>query len=205
MLERRVGGVQLLDLILGEVADLHLARRRHAALHRGELCGEQAGERGLAVAVAAKQRNPVVGIEPEVEPLENRHVRIAHRRHVQRDQRRPQLGRIGEAEGERRILRHRRDRLHLGEHLGAALRLLGGRGAGGVPRDIILQLSPLRILVRPCRGELRHPLRALLLERVVAAGIERDLAALEMQDVIDDVVQEIALMADHDDRGRDRS
>ncbi len=36
-------------------------------------------------------------------------------------------------------------------------------------------------------------------ESVVIAGIERELAPLEMENVVDDVVEEIALVADHDE------
>ena len=46
---------------------------------------------------------------------------------------------------------------------------------------------------------MRLPLVPLPLESVVAAGIERELAPLEMQDVVDDIVEQIALVADHDE------
>src|SRR3546814_5182312 len=75
--------------------------------------------------------------------------------------------------------------------LGARLRLFGGRGAGRIARDIVLQLGALDVLIGLCRRQLRHPLGALALERIVPAGIKRQLAALQMQDVIDDIVQEI--------------
>src|SRR3546814_5954031 len=84
--------------------------------------------------------------------------------------------------------------------LGARLRLFGGQGAGRIARDIVLQLGALDVLIGLCRRQLRHPLGALALERIVPAGIKRQLAALQMQDVIDDIVQEIALVADDQDR-----
>ena len=40
--------------------------------HRRQLRGEQARERGLAVAVAAEQGDAVVGIEAQVEPRQHR-------------------------------------------------------------------------------------------------------------------------------------
>src|SRR3546814_4312807 len=73
--------------------------------------------------------------------------------------------------------------------LGARLRLFGGRGAGRIARDIVLQLGALDVLIGLCRRQLRHPLGALALERIVPAGIKRQLAALQMQDVIDDIVR----------------
>ena len=41
-----------------------------------------------------------------------------------------------------------------------------------------------------------HPPAPLPSKVVVAAGVERRLAALQMQDLVDDIVQQIALVAD---------
>ena len=98
------------------------------------------------------------------------------------------------------IVDQRGDRLHLGQHLGARLRLLGGRGAGAVAGDIVLQPRALGILRGLRRGELRRALGALPLEGVVAARIERQLAALEVEDGVDDIVEQVALVADDDQR-----
>jgi hypothetical protein len=49
-------------------------------------------------------------------------------------------------------------------------------------------------------GLLDQALGTLLFKAVVIARIERQLAALKMQDVVDDVVQQIPLMADDDQR-----
>ena len=57
----------------------------------------------------------------------------------------------------------------------------------------------LGLLFRPCRGDLRLALGALTLECVVAARIERELAGPQMQDVIDDIVEEVAFVADQQD------
>ena len=115
MFERRVLAVQLLDLILGEIADAQLAGRGHRAFHRRQLGGEQAGERGLAVAVAAEQGDAVVRVEAQVEAREDRLAgRVADRGHVERDQRRLQLGGAREIEAQARILGDRGDRLPSG-------------------------------------------------------------------------------------------
>src|SRR3546814_11326369 len=73
--------------------------------------------------------------------------------------------------------------------LRARLRLLRGRRARAVACDIILQLRALRILRRLRRRKLRDALGALALEVVVAARIERHLAALQMEDMVDDIVR----------------
>ena len=103
---------------------------------------------------------------------------------------------LGKSKLQRRIVEQFGDRLHPRQRLGARLRLLGGRGAGAVAGDIILQLLALGLLLGARRGELRLALGALPLERVIAARVERQLAAIEMQDVVDDIVEEIALVAD---------
>ena len=166
--------VELLDLILREIADAHLARRVHRAVHRRELGGEQARERGLAVAVAPEQRDAVVGIEPQVEPAEDRRFAIADAGQVERDQRRAQFG---GARGSRSCSDGSSTSSAIGciraSALARDLRLLGGRGAGGIARDIFLQLLALGLLLLPRRGDLRLALGALALERVIAAGIER--------------------------------
>ncbi len=63
------------------------------------------------------------------------------------------------------------------KRLGARLGLLGGGGAGGIARDIVLQPLALGLLLGLGRGDLRLPFGALALEGIVAAGIKRQLAA----------------------------
>src|SRR3546814_20128248 len=81
--------------------------------------------------------------------------RIADAREIERDQRRFQLIGAREVEDEARVFRHRGDRLHPRQLLRARLRLLRGRGARAVARDIILSLRALLILPRPRYEELR--------------------------------------------------
>ena len=76
----------------------------------------------------------------------------------------------------------RRDRLHLGQRLDAALRLrgLGRLGLEAVDEDLdaaaLLVLLLLQLQFEPLL------LAPRLLEVVVAAGVERELAAVEVQD-----------------------
>ncbi len=74
--ERRVAAVEFLDLVPAcKLADAHLARCRHRARHRTELRREQPRERRLAIAVASEQRDAIVGIDTQVQPLQHRTVR----------------------------------------------------------------------------------------------------------------------------------
>ena len=56
MLERSLVGHELLDLMLGEVADAQFAAANECTAHRLKLAGEQPRQGRLAVAVAAYQR-----------------------------------------------------------------------------------------------------------------------------------------------------
>ena len=47
---------------------------------------------------------------------------------------------------------------------------------------------------------MRGAFGALALEAVIAAAVERDLAALEVEDDVDDIVEQVALVADHHQR-----
>ena len=60
-------GLELVDLMLGEIADLKLARARHPARHRLEPPGDQFGEGRFAVAVRAEEADAVVVGEREVD------------------------------------------------------------------------------------------------------------------------------------------
>jgi hypothetical protein len=89
---------------------------------------------------------------------------VADRCHVERHQRRPQFGRAREIEAQARIVGNLGDRSHPGQRLGARLGLLGGRGAGTVAGDIVLEPGALRLLAGARRLELGEPLGELLLE-----------------------------------------
>ena len=170
--ERRVFAGQFLDLILREIAHFQPPGRVDLALCGRKLRCEEPRQRGLAIAVAAKQRDAVVRLDAEIEPPQDgRRFAIAHCRLLERDHRRTQLFGVGKVEAQRGVFHQRRDRLHPRQHLGARLRLLGGGGTRAVARDVILQPRALRILRGLCRRQLRGAFGALLLERIVAARI----------------------------------
>ena len=88
------------------------------------------------------------------------------------------------------------------QHLHARLRLarLGGLGLEAV--DEGLQALALVVLLLGVLGVEHLARGALLLERRVAAAVERQLAALEMQDLVDRGVEQVAVMADDDHGAR---
>ena len=174
MLERRLVGDQLLDLMLGEIADAQLAARHERTAHRLELTGEKTRERGLAVAVAADQCDAVVRIDAHIEARQHRHVRrVAGCSIVEHDQRRPQFLGARKIENHGGVVRHRVDRLQFGERLQPALCLARGVRLVAPAIDIGLQLLGFRFL-RGARGfSLRLTLAPLPCEGIIIAGIER--------------------------------
>src|SRR5882762_1458853 len=98
------------------------------------------------------------------------------------------------------FVHHRRDRLQLFEPLDPALRLacLGGLVAEAV--DESLDALALGLLMRAHGGIERAFLLARFDENVVAAGIQRKLAVLEMENRIHRTSQEVAVMTDQNHR-----
>jgi hypothetical protein len=64
--------------------------------------------------------------------------------------------------------------------------------------DIGLQLLGLRLLLATQRLGLGRALGPLPRKGIVIAAIEREPTAFDMEDEVGDIIQEIALMADHD-------
>src|SRR4029077_3423518 len=88
------------------------------------------------------------------------------------------------------------------QQLDSGLRLarLGGLGAEALDKS----LQPLALGIHPL-GELeveRLALAALTLEGAVAAAVERQLSGLEVENPIDRAVEQVAVVADDDDRAR---
>ena len=86
-----VGGgarAQLVELVLREIGDVHLAGSRDLALQRREAPADELAEGRLAVAVGAEQGDAVVRQDGEVEPVEDGPVAIARGAALDGDERR---------------------------------------------------------------------------------------------------------------------
>ena len=169
--------------------------------HRRQPAADQLGEGRLAVAVRPEKPDPVVVGEGEVDARQHDPVAIAGADLLHRDDRRAEL--LGDRrpfERQDGLVDHRRDRLHPGQHLEARLGLgrLGRAGAETVDEGLQVGAPLLLLLQRLALKRLL--LAALALEAGVAAGPKRELAAVEMQDVVGDVVEQVAVVADDDDR-----
>ena len=107
-------------------------------------------------------------------------------------------GSLGRRQGERRdtLLDDRRDRLQLGEALHARLGLRRLAGLRAEPVDETLQMGPLGLLL-VARGGLQPQLFAPApFEIVVPARVEIELALAHMEDGVDRIVQQLAVVAD---------
>ena len=98
------------------------------------------------------------------------------------------------------LLDRGRDRLELGQALDARLRLRRLAGLGAEAIDEFLQVRAFGFLLGARRGLEPGSFRALSFERVIAAGVESELACAQMQNGIDRVVEKLAVVA-HDQRG----
>ena len=71
MAERRALGLQRVDLVLREIPDREPGRPRYRAPLRLQHVRQQLGEGGLAVAVRAQQRHPLVRIDAQADAAQH--------------------------------------------------------------------------------------------------------------------------------------
>src|SRR5690606_22155410 len=146
-----------------------------------QLARQQLGEGRLAVAVRAEKADAVLRVDPQVETPQHRlagfitdrrvleaHQRWPHRPAGRRKMERPHM-----------LIDHRRDRLHPCKRLQPALRLPRLRSLGAETLDELLHVAALVVLLLLEFELQRLDLAPLALELVVAALVERQLAAIE--------------------------
>src|SRR5436190_23349082 len=200
MLERRLGGSHLLDLVLGEEAAGELWRADHLPRERLDASGEKARKGGLAIAVGAEERDAVVRVEPQIETRQDRLVRhIAGADPVERDQGWAEARRLRQAQRHRRRIGDQRDRFEPRQRLDPALRLARFRGLVAEAVDKALQPLALALLPLRQRRLTRRGLTAGPQKCVETAGIERELAVIEMQGRGRRGIQQLPVMADQDE------
>ena len=196
--------MELLDLVLREIADFEALRHEPSAAARRQGSGERFEKRRLARAVGSEKTDALAGEQVPVEmgkdwrPLvfvavAERDVGEPHelpRREVD----------CGKREFERTVDMRRGDALHPFKRLDPALRLLRLRGLGAEPVDECLQVRDLPLLLgvgRLLQGELQ---RALALELRVVAAVCLELLRVDVHDRRDDAIQKIAIVCDEEQR-----
>ena len=203
-LQRRVGGVHRLDLVLVEPADLHLLVAVQFPLRHVQGAGDHLGEGRLARAVDAQQADPVVQIHPQVQVPQDRLAGlIADIGPLQPDQGRGQRARRrGQGEGGDPFLDGGGDRLHLLQPLHARLGLSGLGGLGLEPIHEGLKVGAFGVLLGLGRQLQPGLFRPGLFEGVVVAGVEGQGVVREVQNMGADLVQHFPVVGD--DQGRVR-
>ena len=166
---------------------------------QAERAGGELGEGRLAGAVDAQQADAVIDVEPQLQLAEDRRAPVADRAALDPQERRGQGPlRRGQDEGRDMVLDCRVDDRQLRQHLEPRLRLGGLAGLGAETVDVALQVGAARVDLASAGLLQAQLLLELALERVVAAGIEGELAVLQVQDVVDRVVEQLAVVADDD-------
>ena len=201
MVHRRLALMQRLHRVLGEVTDAQVRVRHAVAGHRRQFAHQRLHQRGLARAVGAEQADALARLQAEADIVQDHRIGpITGFDVVQADQRERQLGRLGELDAELALGAHRLGAGQLGQALHAALRLrrLGGLGLEAV--DEALQVGALGLLLLVGDLLLAQLLGALALKIGVAAGIQLGAAAVQVQGVGGDVVEELAVVRDQQQR-----
>ena len=188
--------------MLREIPDPQAPGLRDRSRHRNQTVRDQFRKRRLAVPVRPQKRDPIIWIDAKIQLVEHRAPVVAGTYAFEREQGRGELLRIAQPERRHALGRHASDRLQLCDRLHAALRLARLRGL--VAKAVHKRLHVLAMCVLLCARRVLHrqPLGPRAFERVVGAGVERELLVLQMQDRIDRGVQEIAVVADQNHRPR---
>ena len=188
--QRRIVRVERLDLMLVKPADLDAVFPLHLAGLQRQRAGDHLGEGRFAGAVDAQKPDAVVDVEPQVEIAQHRGLVVADRGVFELDERRRQRPRRRRQRERRHALLDRLgDRLQFGEPLDARLRLRRLAGLGAEAVDEFLQMRALGVLLGAGRRLQPRLLGAAVLEIVVAAGVEIELAFAQMQNGVDRIVQ----------------
>ena len=198
MLDRVLGGSQIVELVLSEDRHLEAGGERHRAGLRLEPPGEQLGEGRLAIAVGAQQRDAIVGVDAERNLPQHRlvgHIAGGDAAHGD-DRRSDRPCRFGEVERLDAVLHHRRDRLHLLQRFQPRLRLSRLRRLRPEPLHEGFHVLARGLLLGARLLLQRLALLQLPLELVVAAAPEGELLLVQMHDRRDRPVQKVAVVRD---------
>ena len=200
MLQRGLVRAQGLELVLGEVAGGEALALQAAASGKSKLVREQLDQRRLAGAVAPEQADALAGAQRERDALQHRLVAVAHRTVLDLQQGVGRRRRVTESEAERRVHMRRGDALHALERLDPALRLARLGRLGAETADVVFHVRDVALLLLEHRLLLDQALAALTLEVGIAAGVEAELLLLDVGDMGDAGVEELAVVRDQQQR-----
>jgi hypothetical protein len=192
--EGAVVRTELVHLVLGEVADAQPLGLALVAAGEGQLAGQDLDEGGFAGAVGAEETDAVARLQAQPHLVQNDLVSITGAALVQGQEGARQAGRGAEGEVERAIDMGRGDALHALQGLDAALGLAGLGGLGAEALDEALDAADFLLLADEGGLALAQAFGAQGLEGAVVAGVKIQMALLDMGNLADDGVQEVAVV-----------
>ena len=199
--DRRDRTVQFFKLMLGEIAGYQLARPYHFAAHRRQFLHQQFCQGRFAVAVLAQKRDAVVRVEPHGHIGKDRLSRfIADGDPVHGDQRRARFLALRDTDGRDVFVQRHIGEFQFRDHFHARLCLLCLVLFVAEAVDEGLHMGARCFLLLVEGKVVGALLGANFGKGVVIAGVKRQLAVFEVQDEFGRRVQQIAIMADDQNR-----
>ena len=147
MLQRRVLGAQLLELMLREIADLEPFPRAALARQRGQLARQRANQGRFAGAIGTEEPDPRTGSQREIDAAQHRDPGMTGVQSFERQQDLRSMHRLAELEADGRSRAHGHDALETLQRLEPALRLAGLSGLGAKAIDKQLQVRDFALLL----------------------------------------------------------
>ena len=203
LLDRQIG-VQHVERLLGEVAHLQAGAQRDVAFVGLNGARHHLQERRLSRAVLPHHAPALAAPDVQVEILMHDALSVPLRQMFERRHLLARARRLTEIELHDPALLRQLDLLDLVERLDAALHLRGLRGVGREALDEPLLFREHRLLARVRRLAVRFAYGALALVEVVVARVGRNLAAVDLGDLRDDAVHELAVVRRHQQAARSR-
>ena len=200
LLEDRVARMQLLQLVLREIAHGHMRPVFQRARIGGRHAGNHLQQRGLAGAVRTDECDFLAAVHREIQMLVYNVVAVRLRDVLELHNEIARARRLTEVEMDGPAALGNLDALDLLQLAHAVLHLLCLRGLVAETLDEGLHMLDLRVLLLLRRHELLIAYIAFAQVIAVVAGIERDLLHCQLRHAVHHVVHELAVVADHDDR-----
>ena len=203
LLNRQVG-IEHVERLLREVAHLEAGAQLHFALVGLDGAGHHLQQRRLARAVLAHDAPAFAAADHHVQVVVHDTRAVGLRDAKQFRHLVARARRRAEVELDDLALLRQFDLLDLVECLDAALHLRGLGGVRGEALDETLLLGQHRLLPRVGRLAIGFADGALALVEVVVAGVAGDFAAVDLGNLSDDAVHEVAIVRGHEQRAASR-
>ncbi|MCY1173980.1 hypothetical protein D9M73_141650 [compost metagenome] len=194
--------VQRVELVLGEVPHHQVLAAQQTPAQGLQLASEVFDQSRFTRTVRAEQTNARARRQLQLDLLQNGLVAIAQACVGQIEQRAGDLHRLAEHKVEGRVDVCRRQFFHALQRLDPALCLAGLGGLGLESRNVLFHVRTLGLLFLIGLLLLRQALGAGALESRITTTVKRQLALLDMGNVIDHCIEEIPVMGDQQQGAR---